>query len=384
MATDPDPIQQLLAEIRKINETNAAAFLSLQDSLAKQEARHHDDMNALRKEFEERVSEIRSAARTPEVTDTAKNRPTPDNTKGSGSGLPPSSPILPAPVPTSTERSERLPDPPVFTGKKKDLPLFLTKLQFKLEGNADRYASEQSRLIYAHSRLDYDPATLVDPLIGRDITTVKQLVDFLQATYGDPNRELTAWSRLDNLRQGKKGFIAHFADFRRLVADTSLNEGAQINHLRRSLSDELRRAMVGVPIPTKLNDYANLIALYDNDLRHLPTSHPTRPRLVPVQKRDPDAMEIDNNYAPVGSKEREDRMKKGLCFKCGKHGHISRDCSVPLPHARSNSIPTRTRSTTPTNRTRRNSDSSSSMRGSPRRSRHSRSRRSSRKDSSRG
>jgi hypothetical protein len=106
-----------------------------------------------------------------------------------------------------------------------------------------------------------------------DITNVEGLILFLQATYGDPNRELSAWSRLDNLKQGKKSFLAHFADFRRLIADTGLNEAAQINQLCRSLSDEIRRAMIGVKIPHKLNNYANLIALYDNDLRYLPKNH---------------------------------------------------------------------------------------------------------------
>lgn len=229
-------------------------------------------------------------------------------------------------------RSERLPDPPAFSGKKKDLPLFLTKLRYKLKGNANRFPTKESRLIYAHSRLKHDPATLIDPLIGKDIVTVDRLIQFLEATYGDPNRELTAWSRLDNLKQGKRTFLSHFAEFRRLVADTNLNEGAQINQLRRSLSDELRRAMVGVPIPQSLNDYANLISLYDNDLRYLPIARMTAST---KQTRYPVEMELDvSDYAPKGSNERKKRISEGRCFKCNKKGHISANCPVPLPQQR--------------------------------------------------
>ncbi|KAF2203565.1 hypothetical protein GQ43DRAFT_351697, partial [Delitschia confertaspora ATCC 74209] len=93
--------------------------------------------------------------------------------------------------------TEKLPDPPMFSGRRKDLPAFKRKLLYKLEGNADRYASERARLIYAHSRLERDPVTLVDPLMEDQINT-----------------------------QGKKAFISHFAEFRRLVADTDLNESA--------------------------------------------------------------------------------------------------------------------------------------------------------------
>jgi hypothetical protein len=179
-----------------------------------------------------------------------------------------------------------------------------------------------------------------------DIGNVDQFVAFLEATYGDPNKEMTALSKLSNLKQGKRSFTTHFAEFRRLAADTGLNEIGLIASLCYLLSLELQRAMVGEALLNNLNTYANLIATYDNNMRFLPVaaSAPYRPRTTLIGQRDPDAMEIDSSYAPVGSKERENRRKKGLCFKCGKHGHISRDCPVPLPAARSNSIHSPTRS----------------------------------------
>ncbi|OCK73810.1 hypothetical protein K432DRAFT_277564, partial [Lepidopterella palustris CBS 459.81] len=92
-------------------------------------------------------------------------------------------------------RSDRLPDPPIFTGKRKNLPTFLTKLQYKLKGNANQYRTERARLLYAHLRLEGDVTTLVNPLIDRDINTVTQLKLFI-----------------------------HFTKFRKLVADTRLNK----------------------------------------------------------------------------------------------------------------------------------------------------------------
>ena len=313
--TNADPLQQILQQLSAITTT-----------LANQETRHHEEMHQLRQELE-----ILKASSAPEPTTSLASQTPPSPVTPPT----PAQPCTPAPL-----RSERLPDPPTFTGKRKDLPLFITKLRYKLRGNADRYPDEQAKLIYAHSRLERDPATLVDPLMDSDIKNVDQLILFLQATYGDPNKELSAWSRLDSLKQGKKSFVSHFAEFRRLIADTGLNEAAQINQLRRSLSDELRQAMVGVEIPSQLNDYANKIALYDNDLRYLPTKRSYRHEAPRRENhhRDPDAMEIDTtNYAPLGSAERQKRIKDGSCFKCGKKGHISRDCSVPLPQIRARS-----------------------------------------------
>ena len=146
--------------------------------------------------------------------------------------------------------------------------------------------------------------------------------------------------------------------------------------------------MVRESLPNNLNTYANLIATYDNNMRYLPTSAsaPYHHRTTTTSRRDPDAMEIDSSYAPAGSKEREDRQRKGLCFKCGKHGHISQDCSVPLPQTRANYEPNLSRPVSSPVRNRRGSDSSTNSRSPSQRSQRSRSnnRRNSRKGSSQG
>ena len=73
--------------------------------------------------------------------------------------------------------------------------------------------------------------------------------------------------------------------------------------------------MVGIPVLHNLNEYANLILLYDNDLRYLPPQHALRPSYATAAKRDPDAMEIDlSNYAPVSSAEQQKQIKNSTCF----------------------------------------------------------------------
>src|SRR5438046_9323547 len=60
-------------------------------------------------------------------------------------------PQVPSAPPAQPIKSERLPDPEKFTGKRNELRPFLAQLKNKLEGNADRYPSDQERLRYALS-----------------------------------------------------------------------------------------------------------------------------------------------------------------------------------------------------------------------------------------
>lgn len=314
-APAPDYAQLILEQLQQLRQNNE----DLQSHLSRQESLQNEQLTALRNDFEARLASFGNPSTSSSGNDgNAGEQPVPTSS---------TTPHDPAPLSVRPQLSERLPDPPMFTGKKRDLSLFLTKLRLKLKGNADRFPDEASRVIYAHSRLDSDPATLINPLMESDITTVDRMIQFLESTYGDPNKELTAWSKLDNLKQGKKNFTSHFANFRNIIADANLNESAQISQLRRTLSDNIREKMAGVSIPNTLDEYANLIQRYDNDLRYLPSG---RSAVSSKTMRYPVEMEIDaaggSAYAPKHSAERQKRIKEGRCFKCGERGHISSNC----------------------------------------------------------
>jgi hypothetical protein len=185
---------------------------------------------------------------------------------------------------------------------------------------------------------------MLSPLIDKDVTTIHELTAFLEATYGDPNRKATAQTRLAALKQGKRSFLAHFAEFRRLAVDAGLNDDAQILQLRVSLNSELQKAMIGCRIPGTVTEYANLIASYDNDLFFL-RSRPENTRRSNTHSSD--AMDIDAmDYAPLNSSERERRRRRGLCFKCGSADHLSPNCNKPIPGRTDSRHQVRTVSTT--------------------------------------
>lgn len=260
--------------------------------------------------------------------------------------------------------SEKLPDPPVFTGRKKELTPFITQLRYKLEANGDRYPTARAKFLYAQSRISGDAAIILDPLYDKDVRTVQDLITFLEASYGDPNRKATALARLGTLKQGRRSFVSHFTEFRRIAADSELNETGLIMQLKASLNSELQRAMIGTVPPDTLNEYANQIARYDNDLQYIRTRH-SAPRVPAAPALDDrNAMDIDQlDYAPIGSKERDRRRRLGLCYKCGSANHLSPDCRKPLPSGPMkreirtvDEAPARTRPVYPLRTTRRDSD----------------------------
>ncbi len=325
--------QELLRQIQaQIQEQFTAQFQALQTTIARQNdalAKQNEQIQSLTSE----IATIKLALGTPpQVTPTppsASDQQPVDALPGSENGLP----VVNLSTMTKEPLSQRLPDPPLFTGKKKDLVPFITQLRYKLEGNSDRFPTPRSQFLYAQSRIGGDAAVILGPLYDKDIATTSQLIQFLETSYGDPNRKATALARLNLLKQGKRSFVSHFAEFRRIAADSELNETGLVMQLKSSLSPELQRVMIGTVTPDTLNDYANQIARYDNDLRYInargaPRSAPGRT----PSTRDSDAMEINSlDYAPYGSKERERRRKNDLCFKCGSAEHFSHDCSKPIP-----------------------------------------------------
>ena len=75
-------------------------------------------------------------------------------------------------------RSTKIPDPKKFGGNRSDLDRFLTQLRLKLQTNSDHFATKDSRLGYAISRLDGDALKQVTPRNQKDVQSFLGFANF--------------------------------------------------------------------------------------------------------------------------------------------------------------------------------------------------------------
>ena len=112
---------------------------------------------------------------------------------------------LTAPTPSEhSMRSDKLPDPDLFIGKREELRLFVLKISQKLRVNADRYLTPAARLAYVSSRLSGAVYSQILPYINSDgiclLTDYPDILRILEQVYGDPNRINNARTELLQLR----------------------------------------------------------------------------------------------------------------------------------------------------------------------------------------
>jgi hypothetical protein len=129
--------------------------------------------------------------------------------------------------------------------------------------------SEETELVrawYFHSRLRGKAVLQVNAWVmtaqETDRMTVEAIVQQLRLVYEDPKSTARAANKLGSLKQGTKSFATFIAEFERTILEAGGGDWADTakrNFLSNGISDELRQAIIAVPMPETYQEYCSLL-----------------------------------------------------------------------------------------------------------------------------
>lgn len=233
------------------------------------------------------------------------------------------------------------------------------------------------RLMYVISCLENDALTWAYPYVASlkinqphpHFSDYDAMMTYFNTSFGDSNKLLRAEEKLVSLKQGTQNAANFVAEFRNCVALAKWTEFGPIHRrFRQGVNSEILDFLVPFPRATTMEEAYRQAIDADNRLRerrtekkgfeethqphkggnkppqHNPPRHtpstPTPPKVFnpPPQQApkppplptgaDPDAMEIDatSNKWRLKPAEFQRRRDAGLCLRCAKPGHQSKNC----------------------------------------------------------
>lgn len=247
-------------------------------------------------------------------------------------------------------------NPEPFTGNRRMARQFILQCKIKFSGEPDKFADEQTRILYAASYMRGVAFEWVTPFLTKAELTptnppecFKTFNTFSEAfllMFDDPERKSAAERQLFALKQGSRSVAATAAEFQRLQVECSFPEDASYRLFYNALNNDIKDELFRAERPSKFIDYIHQAILIEGRLRERrnerqdihrsrdprPSPSPS-PRQITVrtQAPDPNAMEIDSIQHSKGrrkvlTEERKRRFENNLCLYCGGEGHRVANC----------------------------------------------------------
>jgi hypothetical protein len=247
-----------------------------------------------------------------------------------------------------TAKPIELPHPLEFSGDRKELLNFISKVRSKHAGESSRYIDDQHKLRYVYGFLKGNAQNQIQPYVLPDkikLDSVESLISILEAAFGDPDQVGTASAEPDKLTQGNKEFSQYYAEFQHLMAILDYDSNAKNAALKRGLSRELQPSLIYQA--EEPQHFATLVVLcmkldYRIHAHAVATKCQTTPaplRTGPASPR-PSAHPTSTNSGNYGAtpmdlsasqkaqnqRQRDEHMAKGLCLYCGSADHFKSEC----------------------------------------------------------
>jgi len=274
--------------------------------------------------------------------------------------------------------------PKAFTGKTEDWPKFKRNVKLYIKGNQTRLTSDDDKVLFIIALLEGGLAdqwaeNFMEEVEDRDdksLGTFDQLMNSLEETFGDTNKQTRAQQKLWQYRQNGKQAEAFFMEFDQLRRSAGYDE--EDDHiLLQLLNDNVDEDLISNiynsgDVPDNYLDFRKRIISMDRlrrrlkDLQrnrrqgqsqqgnrgsHQPRQDMGRPshyqqqagpsrqmpqrNMAPQQRPQPQqsgSQGVGKTYGGRGQPMEIDRQRQGgpaRCWNCGQIGHYSNKCTKP-------------------------------------------------------
>lgn len=310
-------------------------------------ARQQQQLESLQEQHQAQIQALQNAIAQTNETVRAAQRPTVE-TAPEEVQTPPTP--TPTPIDATNVRPARrraiLPDPPKFDGSRGEYEGWRSLMNDKIDVDGEVIGSHRNQFIYVASRLEGKglQSALTFTTLHRDAPNASAalLVNYLDGIFGDRHKAQRAVETLRTLKQGpREPFSAFLPRFEKTLADAggmAWPDAVKRSHLDGTLTFELRRLMITMPVATSYSNYVDELLrisdLYRATMRNAPREQqmaqgamdrmdwePTR--AAPAA---PTSQRTRRRAMWVSPEERRKRIEKGLCIRCGASGHHIAQC----------------------------------------------------------
>lgn len=249
-------------------------------------------------------------------------------------------------------------------------PQFRSLLEAKLRIDANAIGGEEERIWYGFGRLSEDAAGRIHPWMqyaqDSEEFTVECFLKQLDQAFADPQRQAKALDKINWIQQGKRDFRTYLQEFEQALLEAqgwAWADEVKKGYLRAGLSRELRDRLVTQIEPDKYTEFTAQLRMISDKLQQIKAwdNHRNRNRADnPHNARNIQPVEDSMDWEPTqttstaatgrlrqGQQQRARwvdrdeigrRISEGSCLRCGKQGHMVKDCSL-LPAQNPNQQP---------------------------------------------
>lgn len=246
-------------------------------------------------------------------------------------------------------------DPTPYDGDRKRTKLFLAQCKLVFDAKPETYKEDATKVAYVLSYMKEGLAAAwalryiegMDPAKKAD--TYMEFKAKVEEAFKEYDKGRSARDIMDRLKQGRSSADSYIAVFNDLAKDTAYSENDHMQRFKKGLRWSIHQKILELEqqpktlaeLQEKASKYEDILGRQqEENSRSARTVYPdsykgsvsrfdigstSKARNDPIDYGEP--MDIDAfKRKPLSQRERQELADKGLCFRCRKKGHFSRNC----------------------------------------------------------